>query len=105
MGLHVSWYETMNVTKRLDVTDGALRRLLDDDIVIRPVRELGDVFASVFRDDENIVLSISSSSLQVIRNHDHRLHGNHHPSLQHRFDVLPEFQLSFATVVMGEDAE
>ena len=84
----------------------AVRReiLLLDDVVLRAIREFGDVFPALFVDDQDVVFTITAGTWQAFGI---MIIGSWTPPcpVQYRVDVFAQFQPGFATIVMGQRAE
>ena len=60
------------------------------DQVFRAIGKTGDVAVALFGDHENVVLTIAASTRKMIRDCDHRLHGDHHAGFENNAPAVIE---------------
>ena len=64
---------------------------LANNIEIRPIGIAGDIFVSVFGNDQNIMFTIAAGARLTIRNGQHRFHRNHHTGFKNGVDIFAQF--------------
>lgn len=65
----------------------------------------GDVLVSIFGDHQDIGLAVAVGAGPTHGDGEHRLHPDHHARLQHRVDVLAQFQPRLAAIVVRQHTE
>ena len=83
----------------------ALTALVGNDVMLRTEGELGDIFRTLFANNQDVVFPIAAGAGVAFRDHDHRFHGDDHTRQKHGLDVLAQFHARFPAVVMAKHAK
>src|SRR5699024_9700734 len=79
--------------------------VLADNVVLRTNLKFSEVLDAIFGDREDVVLTVRTSARHIVRDREHRFHGNDHAGLQLGLDIFTELHGGFTTIVGAHDAE